>query len=100
MSTTAQESGQPTSTPELSPDAARVHFDGLWRIFGPTAGSIMKGPDAHLSRKDLQEKTGHVVGIRDVGFDVAPGEVFVVMGLSGSGKSTLGRLASRRTDPT
>ena len=81
MTTTAQ----PTSTPQLSPDEAAVHVDGLWKIFGPKADAIMKSPDAQLSRKELQEKTGHVVGIRDVGFDVAPGEVFVVMGLSGSG---------------
>ena len=91
---------QPTSTPQLSPDEAAVHVDGLWKIFGPKADAIMKGPDAHLSRKDLQEKTGHVVGIRDVGFDVAPGEVFVVMGLSGSGKSTLVRLLTRLIEPT
>ena len=77
-----------------------MHVDGLWKIFGPKADAIMKGPDAHLSRKDLQEKTGHVVGIRDVGFDVAPGEVFVVMGLSGSGKSTLVRLLTRLIEPT
>ena len=77
-----------------------MHVDGLWKIFGPKADTIMKGPDAHLSRKDLQEKTGHVVGIRDVGFDVAPGEVFVVMGLSGSGKSTLVRLLTRLIEPT
>jgi glycine betaine/proline transport system ATP-binding protein len=91
---------QPTSTPQLTSDEAAVHVDGLWKIFGPKADAIMKGPDAHLSRKDLQEKTGHVVGIRDVGFDVAPGEVFVVMGLSGSGKSTLVRLLTRLIEPT
>jgi glycine betaine/proline transport system ATP-binding protein len=91
---------QPTSTPQLNPEEAAVHVDGLWKIFGPKADAIMKGPDAHLSRKDLQEKTGHVVGIRDVGFDVAPGEVFVVMGLSGSGKSTLVRLLTRLIEPT
>ena len=91
---------QPTSTPQLSPDEAAVHVDGLWKIFGPKADAIMKGPDAQLSRKELQEKTGHVVGIRDVGFDVAPGEVFVVMGLSGSGKSTLVRLLTRLIEPT
>ncbi len=91
---------QPTSTPTLSADDAAVHVDGLWKIFGPKADSIMKGPDAQLSRKELQEKTGHVVGIRDVGFDVAPGEVFVVMGLSGSGKSTLVRLLTRLIEPT
>jgi glycine betaine/proline transport system ATP-binding protein len=91
---------QPTSTPTLGADEAAVHVDGLWKIFGPKADSIMKSPDAQLSRKELQEKTGHVVGIRDVGFDVAPGEVFVVMGLSGSGKSTLVRLLTRLIEPT
>src|SRR6187551_380784 len=89
----------PTDTASSSEDPA-VHVEGLWKIFGPKADKIMKSPDAHLSRKELQEKTGHVVGIRDVAFDVAPGEVFVVMGLSGSGKSTLVRLLTRLIEPT
>ena len=38
--------------------------------------------------------------MKDVSFDVRPGEVFVVMGLSGSGKSTLVRLLTRLIDPT
>jgi glycine betaine/proline transport system ATP-binding protein len=91
---------QPTSDTTLTADDAAVHVSGLWKIFGPKADTIMKSPDAQLSRKELQEKTGHVVGIRDVGFDVAPGEVFVVMGLSGSGKSTLVRLLTRLIEPT
>jgi glycine betaine/proline transport system ATP-binding protein len=84
----------------MSANEAAVHVSGLWKIFGPKADTIMKSGDAQLSRKELQEKTGHVVGIRDVGFDVAPGEVFVVMGLSGSGKSTLVRLLTRLIEPT
>src|ERR1044072_7834340 len=89
-----------TPTRSASTDEAAVHVDGLWKIFGPKADAIMKSSDAQLSRKGLQEKTGHGVGIRDVGFDVAPGEVFVVMGLSGSGKSTLVRLLTRLIEPT
>jgi glycine betaine/proline transport system ATP-binding protein len=82
-----------------SGDAA-LKVEGLWKIFGPRGDKIMGTEEAHLSRKDLQERTGHVVGVRDVSFDVAPGEVFVVMGLSGSGKSTLVRLITRLIEPT
>ena len=38
--------------------------------------------------------------MRDIDLDVAPGEVFVVMGLSGSGKSTLVRCLTRLIEPT
>ncbi|WP_306316760.1 MULTISPECIES: glycine betaine/L-proline ABC transporter ATP-binding protein [unclassified Streptomyces] len=38
--------------------------------------------------------------VRDVSFTVAPGELFVVMGLSGSGKSTLLRMLNRLVEPT
>jgi glycine betaine/proline transport system ATP-binding protein len=53
-----------------------------------------------LSRRDLLKLTGCTAAVRDVTFDVAPGEVFVVMGLSGSGKSTLVRCLTRLIEPT
>ncbi len=77
-----------------------LEVKNLWKIFGPKAGSIIGSADEGLSRAEMKEKTGCVVGVRDVSFDVAPGEVFVVMGLSGSGKSTLVRCLTRLIEPT
>ena len=72
----------------------------VWKVYGPRADSIVGSPDASLPRAELLEKTGCVAAVRDISFEVAPGEVFVVMGLSGSGKSTLVRCITRLIEPT
>ncbi len=72
----------------------------LWKVFGPRADEIIGTPDAELPRAEMLERTGCVAAVKDVSFDVAQGEVFVVMGLSGSGKSTLVRCLTRLIEPT
>lgn len=72
----------------------------VWKIFGPNPGGIRPLINQGLSRDEILAQTGHVVAVRDVSFNVRPGEIFVVMGLSGSGKSTLIRCLSRLIEPT
>ena len=99
---TAQPGRRPARHAADHPDqeAAALVVEGLWKIFGPRADKVIGSPDEQLSRKELQSKTGCVAAVKDVSFEVRPGEVFVIMGLSGSGKSTLVRLLTRLIEPT
>jgi glycine betaine/proline transport system ATP-binding protein len=97
---TAPTTEEPRQSAPGHPTEAALRVDHLWKIFGTGSEKIIGTPDADLSRKDLQEKTGCVMAVKDVSFEVAPGEVFVVMGLSGSGKSTLVRMLTRLIEPT
>jgi glycine betaine/proline transport system ATP-binding protein len=81
-------------------ERAVIRADGVWKVFGPHPERLVDSPDALLPRGELREKTGCVVAVRDVSFEVRPGEVFVVMGLSGSGKSTLVRTLIRLIEPS
>ena len=83
-----------------SEPASTISVRNLWKIFGPAEHKVIGTPDADLTRAELLAKTRSTVGVRDVSFDVASGEVFVVMGLSGSGKSTLVRCLTRLIEPT
>jgi len=77
-----------------------ISVKGLWKVFGPAENRVVGTSDEKLSQSELREKTGSTAAVRDVSFDVAPGEVFVVMGLSGSGKSTVVRCLTRLIEPT
>lgn len=80
--------------------AAAISVRNLWKVFGPKPEALINSEDAKLPRSELMKKTGNTAAVVDVSFDVAPNEVFVVMGLSGSGKSTLVRCLTRLIEPT
>jgi glycine betaine/proline transport system ATP-binding protein len=81
-------------------DSPKVVVNGLCKVFGnnPTAATDFLARGA--TRDEVFARTGHVVGVHNVSFDVQEGEIFVLMGLSGSGKSTLIRLINRLVEPT
>ena len=78
----------------------RVSVRNLWKLFGRNLPSELTEEFRNTPKSQLREEKDIVVGLRDVNFDVLPGEVFVVMGLSGSGKSTLVRTLIRLHEPT
>lgn len=83
-----------------APTALQVK--GVWKIFGPEneVEKLRRSDDRHAPKREILEKTGCVLGLRNISFDVKKGEFFVLMGLSGSGKSTLVRCLNRLVDPT
>jgi len=84
----------------MASGAPMISVKNLWKVFGANADKVVGSPLVNLSRPELRAQTGNTIAVRDVSFDVAPGEVFVVMGLSGSGKSTLVRCMTRLIEPT
>jgi glycine betaine/proline transport system ATP-binding protein len=81
-------------------DNTTISCQHLWKIFGPKPENAWKLANEGASRKEVMEKTGHVVAVKDVSFDIHENEIFVIMGLSGSGKSTVVRCINRLIDPT
>jgi glycine betaine/proline transport system ATP-binding protein len=78
----------------------KVQVERLTKIFGPTPDEALQRLRAGVTKDEIFEDSGNVVAVADVSFAVAPGEIFVVMGLSGSGKSTLVRCVNRLIEPT
>ena len=78
----------------------KVSCKNIWKIFGPNPRSVVSSPAKYASKGEILARTGHVVAVRDISFEVQEGETFVVMGLSGSGKSTLLRCLTRLIEPS
>ncbi|GAH96271.1 unnamed protein product, partial [marine sediment metagenome] len=77
-----------------------IEVNALWKIFGHNPEQFLHSEMRSATKADILEKTGHVLAVRDVSFNVNQGELFVIMGLSGSGKSTLVRCILRLIEPT
>lgn len=77
-----------------------IRVEGVTKVFGPDPDRILPLLREGKTRREIQEETGHVVGVNNAQFSVAPNEIFAIMGLSGSGKSTLIRCINRLVEPT
>ncbi|KIC20119.1 choline ABC transporter ATP-binding protein [Leisingera sp. ANG-Vp] len=66
-----------------------VRFDNVNIVFGKEPAKALPLMDKGMSRTEIQEQTGQVLGVHDCSIDIKNGEILVLMGLSGSGKSTL-----------
>ena len=66
-----------------------IAFDRISIVFGDEPEAALTLMDQGLSREEIQERTGQILGVHDCSLTVARGEISVLMGLSGSGKSTL-----------
>lgn len=78
-----------------------IDISGVWKIFGANADKALNDIKSNgLTKKQVLEKHGCVVGVADASINVNLGEIFCIMGLSGSGKSTLVRHINRLLEPT
>ncbi|TCK02620.1 choline ABC transporter ATP-binding protein [Marinobacterium mangrovicola] len=68
---------------------AAVEIKDLDVVFGNNQAQTLSLIDQGLSRQEILEKTGDVVGVQGASLSVNEGEICVLMGLSGSGKSSL-----------
>jgi glycine betaine/proline transport system ATP-binding protein len=69
-------------------------------VFGRRAQQALEMRRAGRSKAEVERATGATIGAYDVTFDVARGEIFVIIGLSGSGKSTILRAINRLNEST
>lgn len=77
-----------------------IEIKKLYKIFGPHSADCVKLVEQGVTKTELNEKHGHVLGLRDINISMPAGGIQVIMGLSGSGKSTLIRHINRLIDPT
>ncbi|MFG1491886.1 ATP-binding cassette domain-containing protein, partial [Oceanospirillum sp. HFRX-1_2] len=66
-----------------------IEIENLDVVFGEQPEQALALLDQGLSRQEIIDQTGSVVGVHNANITVKQGEICVLMGLSGSGKSSL-----------
>jgi glycine betaine/proline transport system ATP-binding protein len=79
--------------------AAKIKCRGVWKLFGERAERVYAEHGGAPTQATLAAE-GLIGAVQNATFQVAEGEIFIIMGLSGSGKSTLVRCMSRLIEPT
>ncbi len=77
-----------------------IEIKNLYKIFGSHGQVHVEAVKAGMSKAELNQKHGHVLGLKNINISMPAGGITVVMGLSGSGKSTLIRHINRLIEPT
>lgn len=104
MDSRQRDQGQNPERPEVAggtkepESSAAIEIRELWKVYANTDVDLDVEDEDLIDSLDESEES--VVAVRDVSFDVNPGEVFIIMGLSGSGKSTLIRCLIRLVEPS
>ena len=78
----------------------KIKIENLYKIFGSNPKAMLKYVKQGISKQELLEKHGHVLGLKDININIPAHKISVIMGLSGSGKSTLIRHINRLIEPT
>jgi len=86
--------------PEASRTEPKIRCHGLWKVFGDAAEAACARRGNGTSVDEAIAGTGAIIGASDVNLEIAPGELFVIMGLSGSGKSTVLRCIAQLQRPS
>jgi len=85
-------------------NSLKLECRSIWKMFAEDAEAAAKSIDPAQTDHESIIKDAHdhggIVGASDVNFTVAPGELFVIMGLSGSGKSTVLRSIAQLHRPS
>ena len=78
----------------------KISINSLSKIFGDRPNYVMQHVLNGMSKQQLLDEHGHVLGLNNININLSAKRLHVIMGLSGSGKSTLIRHINRLIEPT